>query len=171
MAPPKKPSGKRESSNTYKKFDPNEQYYKVENEQMSKAANRIGQNSIQKQLNNAPQPSDTGKSGYPHHFENIGNIPQLLKSTSRVSSTTSLYGYPVFADGHNYDYQSRRPKEPPGHIRSITNQNKRPKGVVAHPGEEGNPNGGHLKWVKKEGEAESEPEPEPEPEPLVQMTS
>lgn len=121
---------------------------------MSKESdNRIGEKNIARQLSNAPNPRDTGKSGYPHKFHNKPGetqIPQLVRTDSVASSTTSLYEYPVFSDGHAYEYQSRRPKDDPGHIRGITNQNKRFKGVVAHDGMDGRPNGGGMHWVEKE---------------------
>lgn len=115
--------------------------------------NRIGAKTIAGQLANAPNPRDTGKSGYPHKFGNkLGptQIAELVRSDSAASSTTSLYEYPVFADVHTYDYQSKRPKEDPGHIWGITNQNKRLKGVVAHDGKDGRANGGGMHWAEKE---------------------
>lgn len=115
--------------------------------------NRIGGKTIARQLSNAPSPRDTGKSGYPHKFYNEpGNtqIAQLVRTESSASSTTSLYEYPVFSDGRTYNYQSKKPKDDPGHIRGITNQNKRFKGVVAHNGEDGEPKRGDMHWVKKE---------------------
>lgn len=120
---------------------------------MSKESdNRIGVKAIAIQLANAPNPRNTGKSGYPHQFYNEPGdtqIAQLVRSNSDASSTTSLYEYPVFSDSHTYDYQ-KKPREKPGHIRGITNQNKRFKGVVAHNGEDGNPNKGDMHWVEKE---------------------
>lgn len=114
--------------------------------------NRIGVKAIARQLANAPSPRDTGRSGYPHKFYNEPGetqIQQLVRTDSTASSTTSLYEYPVFSDSHTYDYQ-KKPKENPGHIRGITNQNKRFKGIVAHNGEDGKPNRGDMHWVEKE---------------------
>lgn len=55
----------------------------------------------------------------------------------------------MFPDGRDYNYQSK-PKDEVGHIRGITNQNKRFKGVIAHNGLEGDPNQGPMHWVEKE---------------------
>ncbi|KAK2602945.1 hypothetical protein N8I77_009439 [Diaporthe amygdali] len=128
------------------------QYYRAETKYVQNPANnRIGERSIQDQLRNSPGPRDTGKSGYPHKFTNkYGAIPQLVRSQSNSSSTTSLFEYPIFADGRTYNYQSKKPKDDPGHIRGITNQNKRFKGVIAHDGEDGNPKRGSMHWVMKE---------------------
>ncbi|KAG6356087.1 hypothetical protein INS49_015472 [Diaporthe citri] len=156
MAPPKKTCQQKLSSNPYKNNevpDPNEEYYQAKTKLVSKeSGNRVGVKAIARQLANAPSPRDTGKSGYPHKFYNEPGetqISQLVRTDSAPSSTTSLYEYPVFSDNQTCNYQ-KKPRENPGHIRGITNQNKRFKGVVAHHGEDGKPNRGDMHWVEKD---------------------
>lgn len=116
--------------------------------------NIITEMAIARQLSIAPNPRETGKSGYPHKFLNEfgkGQIPQLV-SQSASSSTTSLYEIPGRADDTDYKFDSKKPKDDPGNLRIITNQNGTFKGIVAHDGEDGNPNRGFMHWVeKKEG--------------------
>lgn len=71
-------------------------------------------------------------------------------AASQASSTTGHIEYPVFADGRIYNYDVKRPKDDPGHIRATTNQNKRLKGVIAHLGVSQNPNVGGMHWCEKE---------------------
>lgn len=65
---------------------------------------------------------------------------------SLASSTSSLYEHPVSADGVPYNYNSKKPRDPPGHIRALTNGSGRFKGVVAHAGN-GSATGGDMVWV------------------------
>lgn len=104
----------------------------------------------------SPAPRETGKSGYPHKFHNHeGQIPELLipsPSPSNASSTTSHYEYPVFADGHTYDYNTKkkhREEGAQGHLRAITNQKGKLKGVIAHEGNspQKKPHVGPMHWV------------------------
>lgn len=103
----------------------------------------------------SPPPTKSGKSSYPHQFFNKEELPCLpTPSLSRESSTEGYYEYPVFANGHNYDYDSKKPRDPPGHLRAVTNQNKRLKAVLAHEGEldpQGmlNPNFGKMHEANK----------------------
>lgn len=109
----------------------------------------------------APAPQDKGKSGYPHHFLNeddqfpeliIPNPANLEKSPSNASSTTSHYEYPVFADGHTYDYDTKKKHMPPdaqGHLRAITSQKKKLKAVIAHDGEDNKAWQGPMHWAEK----------------------
>ncbi|KAI7776065.1 hypothetical protein LA080_005839 [Diaporthe eres] len=156
MSPPKKTVQQKLSLNPYKNnkvSDPDEEYYQAKTKFVSmESDNRIGAKAIARQLANAPSPRDTGKSGYPHKFYNEPGetqSPQLVRTDSAASSTTSLHEYPVFSDSHTYKYQ-KKPRGNPGHIRGITNQNKRFKSVVAHNGEDGEPNRGDMHWVEKE---------------------
>lgn len=69
---------------------------------------------------------------------------------SGVSSTTSHYEYPVFGDSHVFDWHTKKrftSGSGPEHLRAITNQKGRFKGVVAHQGMDGKSSSGPLEWV------------------------
>ncbi|XTI85075.1 Ribonuclease/ribotoxin, partial [Cenococcum geophilum] len=98
-------------------------------------------------LDKAPNPRETGKSGYPHRYKDKGGLfkrsdtknsnsgsRSTSSATSVASSTTSLYEYPVQRDGNGYNFNSK-PKGSPGPFRTVTNQNKRLKGVMCHNGD------------------------------------
>jgi hypothetical protein len=129
--------------------------------------NRIPGNTVRAQLDKAPNPRETGKSGYPHLYKDKGglfkrsdtnNSNNNSNSSSRrtssaasvASSTTSLYEYPVQRDGNGYNFNSK-PKENPGPFRTVTNQNKRLKGVMCHDGDlkTMNPNKGFFHLCKE----------------------
>lgn len=125
--------------------------------------NSISRAQIGQQLASAPAPHDKALSGYPHKFENKNGqiqelkIPRLQKApssvvsgASEVSSTTSHYEYPVFGDSHTFDWHTKKKDSSgsgPEHLRAITNQNGRFKGVIAHEGEDGDPAAGQMEWV------------------------
>lgn len=113
------------------------------NKALSPKDNRISENTVKKQIDRAPDPKGKGRSGYPHKFENIDKIsfPRQDNQSGSVSSTTSLYEYPVSRDGKPYNFASK-PKDNPGPFRGITSQNKRYKGTVCHNGVERDPNSG-----------------------------
>lgn len=111
--------------------------------------NKISQNSVLEQLSKAPAPTDKGKSGYPHKYQNIDK----LFRTRRNSSTTNYYEYPVQQLGTGYNFGSK-PKDDPGPYRGITNQNKTYKGTICHDGDKktNNANAGHFHLCKKDGQ-------------------
>ncbi|KAK9847833.1 Guanine-specific ribonuclease N1/T1 [Penicillium brevicompactum] len=124
---------------------PGQTFWHTNNSVLSREKNKISQDTVQEQLENAPGPNDATKSGYPHRFKNIrqGEKNERLFDTGSNSSTTSYREYPVMSDGSNYDFDER-PKPNPGPFRAITNQNKTFKGVIAHDGKNGRTNAGNF---------------------------
>ncbi|KAF5313854.1 hypothetical protein D9619_013055 [Psilocybe cf. subviscida] len=94
-------------------------------------------------LNGSPR--TTGRSGYPHTFENFSGITWPVAKCN----TASLLEFPVLLDGKIYNADSR-PKDNPGPARIIFTIDGQPAptklmcGVVAHAGQDGNPNAGFL---------------------------
>lgn len=90
-------------------------------------------------------PTTSGKSGYPHAFQNFGKI---VFSTDQCNRGY-LLEFPVLQTGL-YNAQKGHPKEDPGAARVIFIAENQPSphkifcGVVAHAGEGKNANKGHL---------------------------
>ncbi|KAJ5611712.1 Guanine-specific ribonuclease N1/T1 [Penicillium herquei] len=128
-------------------------YWYTRNTCLTKAQNKISQETVQTQLAIAPGPDlnykkrsdQTTKSGYPHLYENQDRDPakQPLFTRRTNSSTTSYREYPVMASGIGYAFDEK-PKQRPKGFRAITNQNKTFKGVICHDGENGNEAKGHF---------------------------
>lgn len=159
------------------------QYYVAQTEFVQDPRdNKIGEKQVGEQLSQAPPPRETGKSGYPHKFQNKNNqFPQLVTRSQRevrrdhegqdgdaedadqnsqASSTTSHFEYVVSADGKKFNYDLKKSKQTissgPGHLRAITNQNKRFKGVIAHDGQDGEPSRGFFHWCERQEPEERE---------------
>ncbi|KAJ5350668.1 Guanine-specific ribonuclease N1/T1 [Penicillium brevicompactum] len=142
---------------------PGQTFWHTNNSVLSREKNKISQDTVQEQLENAPAPNDTRKSGYPHRFKNIrqGEKKERLFDTGSNSSTTSYREYPVMSDGSNYDFDER-PKPNPGPFRAITNQNKTFKGVIAHDGKDGRTNAGNFHRAAQDPIFDQEEEASPD---------
>lgn len=90
-------------------------------------------------------PFTTGRSGYPHEFQNFGGITWTTSQCNRAK----LQEFPVLISGAVYNSDSH-PKDNPGPARVIYTLEGQPSGyklfcgVVAHVGQNGNPNMGYL---------------------------
>lgn len=103
--------------------------------------NRISETDVMRQLEMAPEPTDKGRSGYPHEYQNLGDEPLFEKKEG-----TTLYEYPVMQrEGEAYNFDSK-PKDDPGPYRAITDQDNEYQGVICHDGDEksGRANGGNF---------------------------
>ncbi|KAI7226587.1 hypothetical protein KC330_g8759 [Hortaea werneckii] len=79
-------------------------------------------------------PLGRGRSGYPHEFTNKQNLP-LGRNCDAAAKNGGLFEFPVFSDGHLYDWTSARPKDNPGPARVLfTTPSKDFCGVIAHDG-------------------------------------
>ena len=73
------------------------------------------------------------KSGYPHQFKNE-NAPIVWPNAkcNNLAAGIILLEFPVFADGHLYNWNSK-PKDDPGPVRAIyTSPGKDYCGVIGH---------------------------------------
>ncbi|RYP17197.1 hypothetical protein DL765_004653 [Monosporascus sp. GIB2] len=79
--------------------------------------------------NLAAAPTETGRSGYPHEFRNFQGFTWV---DYRCHDRGPILELPIFADGHQYNTDSR-PKDRPGEVRLIyTEYGKIFCGVIAH---------------------------------------
>ncbi|EFR00782.1 hypothetical protein MGYG_03786 [Nannizzia gypsea CBS 118893] len=99
---------------------------------------RISVDNAKWQLGHAP--IETGKSGYPHDFQNLQKLPMPQGCKNKA-----LREYPVFMEQHKlYDYDSR-PKMNPGPFRVIATKETRLFCVIiSHDGQGTNPNAGNF---------------------------
>ncbi|KAK2875607.1 hypothetical protein FQN49_001567 [Arthroderma sp. PD_2] len=113
-------------------------HVKCNNKALKGHEQKLSVENVQRQLGAAP--IDTGKSGYPHDFENFQNI-----KFPKGCRNERLREYPVFqAEGARYNFDSR-PKDNPGPFRVIaTAETRLYCGVISHDGENDNPNAGNF---------------------------
>ncbi|KAF8906979.1 Ribonuclease/ribotoxin [Gymnopilus junonius] len=95
---------------------------------------QISNQKAEGNIHAAPLTNGGTKSGYPHQFTNAKKIQWPNPKCNNLASGVILLEFPVFADGHLYNADSK-PKDDPGAARGIfTSPNKDYCGVVAHKG-------------------------------------
>ncbi|KAF2433683.1 hypothetical protein EJ08DRAFT_657823 [Tothia fuscella] len=112
------------------------------------------QGQIGTQYGSGMYSSPNGSQGSLRSNGSASSLHSTHSQASHVSSTTSLYEYPVKQDfdGRKYfNYQvKKRDGEDPGPFRAVTNQNKRYKGIMCHQGNARSPNVGPFHLCKDE---------------------
>ncbi|KAJ8069135.1 hypothetical protein OCU04_002809 [Sclerotinia nivalis] len=113
------------------------------NEALTESENRVSRPAIMSQLQDVPEPFEKTKSSYPHEYKDFEKlIPRRAGSES-----TSYHEYPV-TQQQPYNFNTK-PKQDPGHMRAVLNQNKQYRGTISHNGEGDNPNGGPFSFDDK----------------------